>query len=154
MNGNINTSALQTSMIESDDKISSTISKLLEHPELISMVASAIGVRPPESAANNDAVSVNEENTSDNIAEPSADNNTVTTSTPSPHPAISGDILTSVMPMISKLSSIGNISSGKRSWRHEALLCALKPYLSESRSQAVDYIIRISQISEIIGKLR
>ena len=38
--------------------------------------------------------------------------------------------------------------------KRTALLCALKPYLSQSRREAIDYIIRISRMSGIISHLR
>ena len=111
------------------DALSGAVSKLLEHPELISMVASALGQSsheapkgspPPESSP----VPAKEEQT---------------------------DVMASVLPILSKLSSSDGAHS---SFKHAGLLCALKPYVSKSRADAIDYIIRISQISGLIGKIK
>lgn len=37
--------------------------------------------------------------------------------------------------------------------RRIALLCALKPYLSPRRCEAVDYIIKLDRISSLLGKI-
>ena len=37
--------------------------------------------------------------------------------------------------------------------RHVALLCALKPYVNPNRCEAIDYIIKISEISQLLKKM-
>ena len=125
----------------SDDAISSAIGKIMEHPELISMVASALGGNVREATA----VSANE-------AESDSDSEVQNDSTPS---FPSADAVATILPMLKGLSlGGGGKGSGKGGFRHEQLLCALKPYVSHSRGQAIDYILRISQISGLLGKLR
>ena len=125
----------------SDDAISSAIGKIMEHPELISMVASALG----GNAGKSDAVSA-EVTEADSQSE-------VQTAPPSSLP--STDAVTTLLPLLKGLSlGGGSKDSGKSGFRHEPLLRALKPYVSHSRGQAIDYILRISQISGLLGKLR
>ncbi len=45
-------------------------------------------------------------------------------------------------------------ASSDRCGRREALLCALKPYLSQSRCAAVDYLIRLWRVGDAIKALR
>ena len=45
-----------------------------------------------------------------------------------------------------KTSSIGNT-------RRSELLCALKPYLSQSRTEAIDKIIKLSELSSVFKNL-
>jgi hypothetical protein len=37
--------------------------------------------------------------------------------------------------------------------RHSALLCAMKPYLSPERQQAIDYIIKLGRLGDILKTL-
>ena len=117
-----------------EDSISSAISRLMEHPEIIGAVASALsGVSASEAKEDNESK-----------AEPDAD----------------GDLAASLMPIISRLGSLklggGKDGAGRGGGggKHAALLCALKPYLSKNRCDAIDYILKISQMSDIISKLR
>ena len=38
--------------------------------------------------------------------------------------------------------------------RREALLCAMKPYLSPARCEAVDYLIRLARVGDAIRALK
>ena len=38
--------------------------------------------------------------------------------------------------------------------RREALLCAMKPYLSPARREAVDYLIRLARVGDAIRALK
>ena len=117
--------------------ISDAISKLMEHPELISMVASALSGNSPQEPQ---SAAASEEESAES-AETSAE------SSP-PHDAIS-----SVMPMISKLSSISEKGGGIDK-KHEQLLCALKLYVSPARRDAIDYILKFSQMSSLFKALK
>ena len=130
----------------SDNAISSAIGKIMEHPELISIVASALG----NGAQSQETSTAEPTKENDSTVEEEA--SVTVGATPAPH---SEDAVATILPMLKKLSSFGDNKSGGRSgFRHEQLLCALKPYVSSGRCQAIDYIIRISQISGLIGKLR
>ena len=112
--------------------ISAAISKLMEHPELISMVASTLG---------RDTAAASPQSASQSSVAPSEDK--------SP----SDGTLAAFMPMLSKLSgTLGR--DGQKNAPHAQLLCALKPYVSENRRTAIDYILKLSQISELMGGIK
>ena len=125
-----------------EDSISSAISKLMEHPEIIGAVASALsGTAPRESEEAPQATLQNAPSDAKKDTEGGA------------------ELAASLMPIISRLGSLGIGGSkdgggGVKGGKHAALLCALKPYLSKNRSDAIDYMLKISQMSDIISKLR
>lgn len=51
-------------------------------------------------------------------------------------------------PLFGKLSGAGTISPAARG--REGVLLALKPYLSPTRCEAVDYLVRLARISDIL----
>ncbi len=111
--------------------LSGAISKIMEHPELLSMVASVLGEQKAESGDSAEGVPVSQESTP-----------------PSPPP----EVISTLAPMLSRLSALG--TGGVAKFKHEQLLCALKPYLSSSRCDAIDYIIKISQMSSLVKGLK
>ena len=127
--------------------LSDAINKLMANPEIISMVASTLGnlnTPKPESAAEPpkaEEVSV-ETDTSE------------TSALPAPNSAGApdlGELIKGIAPMMSRLNGGEKRSSPScEADRREALLCALKPYVSDGRREAIDYIIRISQVSDIL----
>ncbi len=121
--------------------LSGAISKIMEHPELISMVASVLGKDSAQSA--------------DTSAPPQQASDTEEAASVSAAPSPPPEILSTLMPIISKLSALGEIGgkSGASGFRHEQLLCALKPYLSHSRCDAIDYMIKISKMSVLLKGL-
>lgn len=113
------------------DGISAAIGKLMEHPELISMVASALG-RDTQAASQDP---------------PPASADAPTEEKP---PA---DTLAAFMPMLSRLSgALGK--EGQKNAPHAQLLCALKPYVSENRRTAIDYVLKLSQVSALMGGMK
>ena len=116
------------------DGISAAIGKLMEHPELISMVASTLG-----QSSNSVPKAAQVSNT------PQQSDTEVQTQPP--------DALASLIPMLSKMSGAMS-KDGIKDVPHAQLLCALKPYVSESRQSAIDYILKISQMSSIMGALK
>ena len=65
-------------------------------------------------------------------------------------------LLESINTMAPLLKGIGGVFSGKRSehcQRREALLLSLKPYLSPTRCEAIDYMVRLGALSEIFRGL-
>lgn len=121
--------------------LSDAISKIMENPEIISTVASALGSmsaqKPTATGAESEGV----------------DSSSRSEQT-SPSPDLSS-IVTGLAPLMSGMSAKRSPShekndKGSEAVRREALLCALKPYVSESRREAIDYIIRISRISELL----
>ena len=65
-----------------------------------------------------------------------------------------GELVRTLSPMLSMLSphQPSDSTGVKGADRRSALLMALRPYLSESRREAIDYIIRVSQVSDLIRK--
>ena len=117
-----------------DARISGAISKLLEHPELIGMIGSVLASPPTVNEAPSE--------------EP----------TQAAEGAIAagggGDMLTRLAPMLSKLQGASkSISRGDGDHDRECLLIALKPYLSKERREAIDQMLRISRISEILKNM-
>lgn len=45
-------------------------------------------------------------------------------------------------------------ANGDACARREALLCALKPYLSHERAVAVDYLLRLSRVGDAIKAMK
>lgn len=125
-----------------EDSISSAISKLMEHPEIIGAVASALsGTSSGESDETPQAALQNAPSDAKKDTDGGA------------------ELAASLMPIISRLGSLGigvskDGGGGVKGGKHAALLCALKPYLSKNRSDAIDYMLKISQMSDIISKLR
>ena len=109
--------------------ISAAIDKLMANPQIINMVASALG------GASAPSPSQGEDGSSEEAAVKAA----------------AAPQIDKILPLIGKLS---NAQSDKSTFKHEQLLCAIKPYLSSSRCEAIDQIIRISKMSAIIGQLK
>ncbi len=118
--------------------LSSAISKIMEHPELISMVASVLGNDGAQSAQ------------SDSEGGDTASGAVSAEAAFVPPP----EVISTLAPVLSKISALSGGASGSRSFKHEALLCALKPYLSRSRVDAIDYIVKISKMSSLIQGLK
>ena len=132
----------------SPPSLSDALERLMANPEIMSTITSAIGNLKAQSEApaqNTDNVSTDTE-----------------TQSPPPIPDLS-KLISTLSPMLSSLSPTNNEKSsgenkiastqdnGRR--EREALLCALKPYVSDGRKEAIDYIIRISQISDILKQV-
>ncbi len=140
MNGDIKLNENGASM-PSSDALSGAMEKLLAHPELISMVASALKSdnSPPLS---DDKPSVEELSNE----EPAVSAN-VSNATNSGN----ADLTSTLLPMLSKL---GNLKNNPQNSSHAALLCALKPYVSPARREAIDYFMKFSQMSALISGLK
>ncbi len=101
------------------------VAKLMGNPELISQIASAVGIDAPQG-------------TPEKAAEPSEAD---------PAPAVpAGGGLDSILPMLSMLG--GGSGGGGSSSRRCALLSALKPFCNEHRCKTIDYMIGISKLSD------
>ena len=108
--------------------------------QLISMVASALGKAPPTTQEPSAAES--EVSPLSAIAESA------------PSGAFSPEAISTLAPLISGLSGIKKSApSAKHDDPRICLLLALKPYLSASRCEAIDTMIRLSTISEVLRGL-
>ena len=113
------------------------VSRLLEHPELISQIASAIGTGQPRDSHKTDG----------EVTEPKAQETSASAEahrSPSDMDAISG--------MLSLLGGKGSLdpSCNKRI----ALLSALKPYCNSHRCRTIDHMINISKLSGSFNGLK
>lgn len=114
-----------------DSRISGAISKILEHPELIGMIGSVLATPP---SAKEEA---SEQPTQANVSNVAAGG---------------GDMLRGLAPMLRELQGASK-SLPHGDARRESLLIALKPYLSKERCEAIDQMLRISRISEILKNM-
>ena len=114
-------------MSEAQPDLGAMVSKLLGNPELISQIASTVGVDIPEGEKN-------EEKTGSVEAKP-----------------VSAGI-DSILPMLSMVG--GGVHSGGNASRRCALLSALKPFCNEHRCRTIDYMIGISRLSETLLQKR
>ena len=112
--------------------ISAALNKLLTNPQLMGMIASTI----------NDTSSPNTKKDGSSTTDEEA------SESPQELPTLSPDV---ILPLVGKLSQASN-SSGRS--EQEALLCAIKPYLSPKRCQVIDSIIRISKMSAIVRQIK
>lgn len=109
-----------------NEKLSSALNEIFSNPQMLSAISSmAQSLKSKESASS----ATQNENSSEIPREVSPTAN---------------DKLPELLNMLSS-----NSSSVKQSNRSE-LLCALKPYLSQSRSDAIDKIIRFSELSSVL----
>ena len=134
----------EKSTAEALPSLSEAIEKLMANPEIISMVASAIG-NSPHTAQSEDPQS--EENSKEESAAVMA----------APSSPDLGNILSTLSPLISGFGKKGNNNPHDNSdsiRNREALLCALRPYISQGRREAIDYILQLSRISELLKQVK
>lgn len=119
------------------DPLSSAIDGILSNPEMLSMISSMADKLKNSSGAN-----ANPEHTEESAS---------ASSTPSPSNGVGGmsDMLGALAPLLSSELSRSSPADDKRA----CLLRALKPYLSEGRSEAIEYIIKFSRLSELLKRL-
>lgn len=116
------------------DNLSATISSILSNPEMLSMITSMASTLKGESTTKEEKAP--EEAPSEVEA---------SLTTPTPDKKLP-EMLATIAPL---LSHSGPRSDDKRAH----LLLALKPYLSSGRCEAIDYIIKFSNLSEILKNL-
>lgn len=136
--------------------LSDAINMLMANPEIISTVASALGNMPQRSENTSKTEDLDVSNVQQTEGQEIATDSTAT-SAAAPTPDLSA-LISTLSPLMSGLSG-GSHSSEKtrndtEAHRREALLCALKPYVSEGRRDAIDYIIRISRMSEVLKTIQ
>lgn len=122
-----------------DTRIADAINHLMANPELIGMIgramASAKAEAPPTDAAE----------------PPEAAPDTAERSEASPAASVSS-MISSLAPMLTSLGSLPRGMSAEAENR-SALLRALKPYLSKERCDAIEQMITVSRISEMLRGL-
>ena len=106
-------------MNEGTPDLGAMVTKLLGDPELLSQIASTVGVEMPP--------------TGEKSAPSEGD------ATPASAPTMDG---------LLSLIGGGGKSTGGSAGRRTALLSALKPFCNEHRCRTIDYMISISKLSE------
>ena len=145
--------------------LSKAMDQLLAHPELLTMVASALGKSadtqgshepsPPVSVAPSppsETASVTK--VASPVAEappPVAEVAPSVTDTPVSATSAPTDLVATLAPILTGLAGKGLAS--KKDDPRACLLRALKPYVNPARREAIDYMIRLSQISELFRSL-
>ena len=122
--------------------LSDAINMLMENPQIISSVASALGNMSQGGASATDKAST-----------PDVEKTEVPPVDRTPASIDLSSLISSISPLISGTSQDRQHSTygkGSESRQREALLYALKPYVSQSRQDAIDYIIKISRMSEVL----
>lgn len=124
-------------IIGENEKLSSTLNEILSNPQMLSAISSiAQGLKSGNSAQALEKKEIpsesgrENENTQKNESDAS---------------------IQSKLPELLNMLSTGS-NNAKQSQRSE-LLFALKPYLSQSRSEAIDKIIRFSELSSVFKSL-
>lgn len=118
-------------MSDSAPDLGAMVSKLLGDPELLSQIASTVGIDVPNEAPKS-------ENPSEAQPEEAK-----------PASAPPGG-LDQLLPMLSMMGGGGKSSGGGGASRRCALLSALKPFCNEHRCRTIDYMIGISKLSETL----
>lgn len=116
-----------------NEKLSSALNEILSNPQMLSAISSM-------------AQSLKSNNTPASHAEAEKEKED-SASTSTQNTAVVADKLPELLNMLSSNGS--GVSHNRRS----ELLCALKPYLSQSRSDAIDKIIRFSELSSVFKNL-
>ena len=103
-------------------------------------------------------------NTSENTSEPEESNKVQSSENSENNEtafSLPPEIMSKLPQLLSSFSTINTISNSENkksldkpsSSNHKKLLYALKPYLSKSRQEAIDNILRITEITDVIGKI-
>lgn len=116
-------------------QISTAIDKILANPELISMVASALGGGAAERK--------------EDITPSDSTKSTVNKATEDK----AGDMISTLAPILSSLQGRSLLSHSPANDKRSCLLNALKPYLCKERCEAIDYMIKLGRISELLKNI-
>lgn len=126
---------------QSSPSLSEMLDKVLANPELIGAVVSALkesGITPPSAEASAPASPPPSSPSGDDLAQRLP------------------QIMASVAPMLATLSASPPKEAPHTATASDprtALLCALKPYLSHSRCEAIDYMVRLGKLSELLRQI-
>ena len=114
-----------------NEKLTSALNEIFSNPQMLSAISSmAQNLKGSENSASPPKEKTEIQEKTDNI------------------PTAITDKLPELLNMLSSKSS-SNASQKRRS----ELLCALKPYLSQNRSDAIDKIIRFSELSSVFKNI-
>ena len=125
--------------------LSSAIERLMANPELISMVASSLGMTKKEPSDTHPTASPAPIGVPV-AAPPQAPPSVPALSTDSL--GVSPDAIAALTPLLGMLSGKGGAS--KKDDDRACLLRALKPYVSRGRCEAIDTILQLSRLSDML----
>ena len=126
--------------LPSAEALSGMINTLKENPALLQSIASSLGM-----------TNTNENEKKDDEA-PEKELPEQKEEEAPKSPTVPPEIMKALPTVLSLMNGQGKPKSQSEANR-EALLCALKPYLSKSRADAIEKIIRLSRIGDILSGL-
>ena len=127
------------SSITGNDGFSKAFGEILSNPEMMSAISSMAQKLKEDKAKEEQKTQSDENKTSENIDADSV--------TKSGEPTALAGKFPELLGLLSKQGA--GINKNRRS----DLLCALKPYLSQSRTDAIDQIIKLSELSSVFKNL-
>lgn len=133
--------------IPSADAIQGIIGTLMSNPELMKNIIGMLGNQNGEGSKDN-AEAAGED---DGIGEEEAAAEEAAVSTSSV-PSVPPELI-SKLPMLLSLLGGSSAPKSKREAEREALLSAMKPFLSPSRAESIEKIIKISRLGDILTSL-
>lgn len=131
----------------SPDAIQGIIGTLMSNPELMKNIIGMLGNQNGEGSKDN-AEAAGED---DGIGEEEAAAEEAAVSTSSV-PSVPPELI-SKLPMLLSLLGGSSAPKSKREAEREALLSAMKPFLSPSRAESIEKIIKISRLGDILTSL-
>ena len=128
----------------SSDALSDMIGRLMSNPELMSIIGSMAAKTPKPSEEESRSESYSAE--------------AVSTAAPafSENAARLPEMISALSPMLSGIASIKSNAPAKLSPKDQRRVClleAIKPYVSRGRGEAIDYMIQLSRITELMKNL-
>ena len=129
----------------SSEAIGGMIETLMSKPELLRGIASALGVSENEEKE--------EEKKENQEEKEKTQEKEPTEETANLIPQIPPQLLSKLPTILSLLSGTDGGKKSKKETEREALLCALKPYLTENKVQAIEKIIKLSRLGDLLSSL-
>lgn len=140
----------ESSSVQGSPPLADMITKLMSNPELMGIIASAIG---KQDASKDSAPSTDRpESETTPAASPIEDSISQGSDISSKLP----EVMAALAPMLSgggKGLSEAMKKTAKQDDRRSCLLRAIKPYVSHGRGEAIDLMLRLAGISEILKNL-
>ena len=120
-----------------NEKLSTALNEIFSNPQMLSAISSM--AKNLKDGDHSSVTAEKKEEVKEEIKEET------------PTDGVSAASVTDKLPQLLNMlsSSTSNIKQSRRS----ELLCALKPYLSQNRSDAIDKIIRFSELSSVFKNL-
>lgn len=120
--------------VDENEKLSSALNQIFSNPQMLSAISSMAQTLK-----------------SNNSVAPPLEANATEKEKSEPPPSQSASAIPEKLPEL--LNMLSQNGSGIKQSHRSELLCALKPYLSQSRSDAIDKIIRFSELSSVFKAL-